>query len=192
MEHFNPDDKGIQAYLERVDELYFIVNEVEEDRRVPAFLGILGSKTYALLWDLLGPVKPSEKTFAKLKQVLEVHYKPKMVVIAECSQFHQSSQAARESVMEYVAKLWQLRANCDFDDYLDQSLWDRIVCGLEMPETESDLRPEMPADRVWPQFYASGGNTSRDGGCRKGYPKGKWGGGTYVVTREHVLHVWTQ
>ena len=104
MERFNPDEEGIQAYLERV-ELYFIANDVAEDRRVPAFLSVIGSKTYALLRDLLGPDKPSEKTFAELKQVLEGHYKPKKVVIAERFRFHRRSQAAGESVMEFFAKL---------------------------------------------------------------------------------------
>ena len=48
MERFNPDDEGIQAYLARV-ELYFVANKDGEDRRVPVFLSIIGSKTYALL-----------------------------------------------------------------------------------------------------------------------------------------------
>ena len=93
MERFSPNDEGIQAYLERF-ELYFVANEIGEDWRVPAFLSIIGSKTYALLRDLLGPDKPSEKTFAELKQVFEVHYKLKKVVIAEHFHFHWRSQAA--------------------------------------------------------------------------------------------------
>ena len=72
MERFNSDNERIQPYLERV-ELYIVANEVGEDRRVPLFLSVIGSKTYALLRDLLSPVKPSEKTFDELKQVLEGH-----------------------------------------------------------------------------------------------------------------------
>ena len=104
MERFNPDDKGIQAYFKRI-ELYLVANKVGEDRRVPAFLSIIGSMTYALFRDLLGPDKPSEKMFAGLKQVLEVHYKPKKVVIAERFRFLRRSQAAGRSIMEYVAEL---------------------------------------------------------------------------------------
>ena len=62
--------QGIQVYLKRV-ELYLVANEVGEDQSVPAFLSVNGSNTYALLRDLLGLVKPSEKTFAELKLVLE-------------------------------------------------------------------------------------------------------------------------
>ena len=144
MERFNPDDKGIQAYLERI-ELYFVANEIGDDRRVPAFLSVIGSKTYALLRDLLGPDKPSEKTFAELKQVVEVRYKPKKVVIAECFHFHRRSPAAGQSIMQYVAEFRRLTANCDFGDYLDQALRDRFIYGLLSDSiqrcllTESDL-----------------------------------------------------
>ena len=93
MERFNSDNEGIQPYLERV-ELYFVANEVGEDRRVPVFLSVIGSKTYALLRDLLSPVKPSEKTFDELKQVLEGHYKPKKVVIAERFRFHRKEPSS--------------------------------------------------------------------------------------------------
>ena len=143
-EPFNPDNEGIQAYLERI-ELYFVANRVDEDRRVPAFLSVIGSKTYALLRDLLSPAKPSAKTFAELKQALEGHYKPKKVVIAERFRFHRRSQAVGETVVEYVAELRRLTANCDFGDYLDQALRDRFVCGLlsdciqRRLLTESDL-----------------------------------------------------
>ena len=47
-ERFNSDNEGIQLYLERV-ELYFVANEVGEDRKVPVFLSVIRSKTYALL-----------------------------------------------------------------------------------------------------------------------------------------------
>ena len=101
MERFNPDTEGIQADLERV-ELYLVANKVSEYRIVPVFLSVIGNKTCALLRDLLGPVKPSEKTFDELKQVLEGHYKPKKVVIAQRFRFHQRNQVSEESVMEYV------------------------------------------------------------------------------------------
>ena len=67
MEWFNPDNEGIQAYL-KIIELYLVENKVGEDRTVPVFLSISGSKVYPLLRDLLCPVKPSKKTFDALKQ----------------------------------------------------------------------------------------------------------------------------
>ena len=50
-----------------------------------------------------------------------------------------------ESIVEYVTELRRLMANCDFGDYLDQTLRDRFICGLLSDSsqrcllTESDL-----------------------------------------------------
>ena len=139
--HFSPDDEDIQADLNSV-ELYFVANQVGEDQRVPVLLSIIGSKTCALLRDLLGLDKPSEKTFAELEQVLEVHYKPKKVVIAERFRFHRRSQAAGEYVMEYIVKQQRLTANCNFVDYLDQALRDRFICGLQSDSIQRHLLTE--------------------------------------------------
>ena len=68
-------------------------------------MSVIGRKTYALPRDLLSPVQLSEKAFDELKQVLEAHYKPNKVVMAEHFRFHRRSQAARKSVVEYVDEL---------------------------------------------------------------------------------------
>ena len=41
-------------------ELYFEANKIEERRKVPVFLSVLGSKTYSVLRDLLAPAKPKD------------------------------------------------------------------------------------------------------------------------------------
>ena len=67
------------------------------------------------------------------------------MVIVERFRFHRRSQAAGESVVENVAELRRLTANCDLGDYLDQALRDRFVSGLLSDSiqrcllTESDL-----------------------------------------------------
>ena len=111
-------------------------------------------------------------------------------MIAERFRFHRS-QVAEESIMEYIAELRRLVANCDFGDYLDEALLDRLVC---WPLSDSIQRHLLT--RVWPQFHDSGGNSVRDGGFGEGYPtaKGKRGSGTCrdLQTRTAVLQVWTQ
>jgi hypothetical protein len=41
-------------YMERLDQ-YFIINDVADDKRVPALLALVGSKTYSTLRDLTSP-----------------------------------------------------------------------------------------------------------------------------------------
>ena len=59
---------------------------MEKAKQVPALLTAIEGEAYALLHNnLLDPTKPSEKTFAQLK---EAHFDPKPLVIAEQLYFH--------------------------------------------------------------------------------------------------------
>ena len=83
---FDPADESISAYLERV-ELFFAANGIEEPKQVAVFLSVIGPKNYALLRDLLAPVKPQEKSLAALFETLQKHFEPKPVIIAERFRF---------------------------------------------------------------------------------------------------------
>ena len=95
---FDPADESISAYLERV-ELSFVANSIEDPKQVAVFLSFIGAKNYALLRDLLAPVKPQEKSLAALFETLRKHFEPKPVIIAECFRFHQRDQASGESIV---------------------------------------------------------------------------------------------
>ena len=104
LSEFVPQKEKIAAYLERV-ELFFKANGIKDEKQVPVFLTAMGGETYALLRSLLAPVKPTSKTFTELKEVLQQHFDPKPLVIAEYFYFHSRSQTTGESIAEYVAKL---------------------------------------------------------------------------------------
>ena len=57
---FDPADESISAYLERV-ELSFAANSIEDPKQVAVFLSFIGPKNYALLRDLLAPVKKATR-----------------------------------------------------------------------------------------------------------------------------------
>ena len=73
---FKPDSEKIEAYLERV-QLFFAANGIEDDKKVPVLLTVIGSPTYALLSSLLAPEKPGDKSFTVLKDTLLRHFDPK-------------------------------------------------------------------------------------------------------------------
>jgi len=78
----------------------------------------------------LFPAKPRDKTFAELTTVLKAHFEPKPVVITKQFYFQQWQQGVNETISEYMAELRHLATMCEFNDYLDQALRDRLVCGL--------------------------------------------------------------
>ena len=85
LQEFQPESETIKDYVERV-QLYIEANAIPEDRRRVVLLSVMGSKTYAVLSDLLAPALPREKTFAEISAALTKHFEPKRVVIAE--RFH--------------------------------------------------------------------------------------------------------
>ena len=99
-------------------------------REMTILLSVIGPKTYSLLYDLLAPVKPQEKSIAVLSETLLKHFEPKLVIIAERFCFHRCEQASGESIVEYLAEFQHLATHCQFGDYLEEPLRDCFVCGL--------------------------------------------------------------
>jgi len=71
---------------------------VKEDKQVATLLSVVGSKTYALLSDLLAPVKLAGKPLKNLTEALQINFEPKPVVIAERFHFHCWNQELGETV----------------------------------------------------------------------------------------------
>ena len=123
---FELGTESISAYLERV-QLYFVANDVANEKKVAVLLSVIGSKTYVLLRSLLHPEAPKEKTFDQLAKTLKEHLEPKPQTIVERFHFHRRNQEQSESVLDYIAELRRLSATCDFGGYLNEVLRDRFV-----------------------------------------------------------------
>ncbi|XP_056012602.1 uncharacterized protein K02A2.6-like [Ostrea edulis] len=116
--------------------------------KVPALLSLIGGKTYSLLRDLTSPEKPAEKNFEDIVKLLKDHLSPRPSVIAERFRFNRRQQMDVESVNEYVAKLRKLAEckvkitnseYCEFGNNLNDTLRDRIVCGLNNEQIQRQL-----------------------------------------------------
>ena len=106
------------------------------------FLTVVGSRNYALIKSLTAPTLPQEKSYEDLKAVLLAHFRPKPLLIAERFRFYQRNQAAGESVHDFLADLRRLAIICEFEDFLDQALRDRFVCGLRAKGMQKRLLTE--------------------------------------------------
>ena len=141
LEEFLPEKETITNYLERVG-IFFLANGIADEKNVPVFLSVAGGSIYALLRSLLAPAKPQEKSFAELVAELKKHFEPRKLVIAERFNFHRRNQSPDESIADYVAELRRLSTNCDFGNYLEEALRDRLVCGLRSEVTQKQLLTE--------------------------------------------------
>ena len=137
-DEFHPRTDSWQAYVERAS-LYFQANGISEEKQLPVFLSSIGGKTYELLRNLLAPTLPKDKLLAEVIAVLEKHFDPKPAVIAERFKFHKRDQLPGELLADYIAELRRLATHCEFREYLNDALRDRLICGLHAEGTQRRL-----------------------------------------------------
>ena len=135
------ESEKFSTYVDRV-KLFFEANNVDKEKRVPAFLSIIGPKIYGLVKDLVSPKSPKDCTFDELVKTLTNHYKPQVIVIYERFKFYRRCQESHENVSAFVAALKSLAATCDFGDKLEEMLRDKLVMGLREESTQRVLLTE--------------------------------------------------
>ena len=67
---FELGTESISAYLERV-QLYFVANDIANEKKLAVLLSVIGSKTYVLLRSLLHP-DTVQKTGYTLSDILRI------------------------------------------------------------------------------------------------------------------------
>ena len=146
---FRQNVETFETYLDRL-EGYFDANEIgtlkygnnEETRtitdkkKVAAFISVIGAETYGTLQDLCKPDKPRNKTFTDLCDLLQQHFKPPTVEVAESFKFFRYVQSERQSIANYSAKLRGMAATCNFGGFLGRALRDQFVCRLRCNDTD--------------------------------------------------------
>ena len=103
---------------------------------------MIGPKTYGVLRNLLAPGRLQEKGYSEVVQMLTRHFEPQRIVIAERFKFYRRSQGEGESVVDFVAESRRLASSCEFGNFLNDALRDRLVCGLSNEATQRRLLTE--------------------------------------------------
>ena len=145
MNAFDAAKEKWSAYTERFEHYTYAngIDTKDEKKLVSVFLAIVGSSTYDLLRNLVAPKKPAEYKFKELVDVLQRHFEPAPLIIAERFHFHKRNQHEGEGVADYAAVLKQYAERCDFAEFLEQALRDRFVCGLKNSAIQRDVRANV-------------------------------------------------
>ena len=155
MDPFDPNTDTWPAYTERLDQ-FFVANDIADGKKVAVLLTVIGTKAYTLLRNIVVPDKPATKEYNHLVEAFRVHLDPKPITIAERFKFHRRNQREGESIAQYIAKLRKLSEHCDFREYLDQALRNRLVCGLRSEATQKRLLAEKDLTLATAQEIAVG------------------------------------
>ena len=123
------ESEDFETYVDRV-ELFFLANSIDDEKKVPMFLSLLGAKVYGLLQNLVSPKKPKDCLYKDLVKTLQNHYKPKVIVVYERFKFYNRHQTPGESIAAYVAGIKACAHTCEFGSSLKEMLRDRLLCGI--------------------------------------------------------------
>ena len=146
LREYEPDKESRLLYVERFD-CNCMANKVDDRLVVPTFLASVGAVTYGIARNLADPKMHKDMRWSDLKKLLNDHFKPTPWTIAERFKFHRREQKPGEKVGSYVVALKELAAMCEFGSFLNESLRDRLVCGLRSEAVQRRLLSEK--DLTW-------------------------------------------
>ena len=135
------EEEDIEQYFVRL-EMFLTANAVEEENKVRHVLSGIGATAYSVLQNLLAPTSPKDSSLTTIKQKLIQHYKPKPPVIGQRFIFHQRTQKPGEPINQFLMELRRLARTCEFGQFLEEALRDRLVCGLNNSSIQKKLLSE--------------------------------------------------
>ncbi|KAK2702837.1 hypothetical protein QYM36_018568 [Artemia franciscana] len=134
------ENSDFADYVDQLEQYFNANDNTREEKKRAVLLTSYGAQTYALIKNLLGPEKPSEKSFAKIARIVKEHLCPRKLVIAEGYKFHQRSQRQGESVN---TTWWNWDGGtCDFGKFFSQALRNHFVCGQVSRDMQKRLLTE--------------------------------------------------
>src|SRR5215469_4585156 len=135
---FDENLETFDIYVDRV-EMFLICNNIDDSRKLPTLLSLIGSHLFKLATDLLSPKKLKDCSFDEIVDTLKLHYRPKVNIIRERYNFFSRSQKPNESTQNFIAALKFLSKSCDFGSNYEDSLRDKFVVGLHNDSIRAHL-----------------------------------------------------
>ena len=106
----------VENWLDRFELFAETKEKITEENMVAHFLTAAGKDTYALVKTLVFPQKPTDKSYNELKQALLQHLLPTNFQATERAAFHSLVRASNESIRNFILKIQQQAARCNFCD----------------------------------------------------------------------------
>ncbi|EAT42681.1 AAEL005818-PA [Aedes aegypti] len=94
---------------------------------------------------LVSPQDPATIDFEVLQTTLVNHFDRKKNKYVESIKFRQIVQQTGESVAQFVLRLRQGAADCEYEDFLDRMLIEQLLHGLEAREMCDEIIAKKPA-----------------------------------------------
>ena len=142
LDKYHEGTEKFTNYISRV-EVYFLANNIKENRKASIFLASCGAKVFSTAANLLDPTPIEQASFPAICEALKKHFKPKSLIIFERYKFNSRFQKTGETIAEFVTGLKELSRQCEYPAALQSELLrDRFVIGLNNSLTQQHLLAE--------------------------------------------------
>lgn len=133
IEYFDEVKFTLDRWIQRLEGAFIIFKVEDGNIKKNYLLHFIGSDNYNLVCDSLIPRKLSDEdvTYDTIKEILQSHFSPQPLEIAEIYKFHHRVQMEGESIRDYIAALRKMAVNCNFGDYLKSAFRNQFVCGVK-------------------------------------------------------------
>lgn len=130
IEQFIPGTIPFAQYLEQL-EWVFAHHQVEQDEdKKKAFLAASSREVYTELKKLFPGKDLKKETFVSITTALQKRYDKTDSDMIQRFKFYQRKQRENESAEDFILNVKQQAELCDFGQFKDQAIRDRLVCGL--------------------------------------------------------------
>ncbi|UYV61570.1 K02A2.6-like, partial [Cordylochernes scorpioides] len=140
-DEYNEETETFETFYERLEQ-FLILEEAGDEKKKAYLLTLMGSKTYGVLKNLCSPILPKDKTFDNLIDILKRHFSPKRSIVVERFIFFKRMQLKEESISDYLVEIKRLASSCNFGNFLEDSLRDKMVCGLYNAKIQNRILSE--------------------------------------------------
>ena len=144
VDQFDHNLEHWQQYVDRLGHFLDANGITDEGKKRSVFLTVIGPAAYRLLIRLIAPAKPGEKGYDDLVKTLTEHYDPAPSEIVQRYKFHTRIRQSGETIATFVAELRRIAQYCNFGDSLNDSLRDRLVCGVN----EDNIQRRLLSEKV--------------------------------------------
>jgi len=134
-------------YQERLEQ-YFLANGIEEGRKVPVLLSVVGLNTYNIINDLSDPILLKDRPYTEICELLDGNFSPAVPVFRKRIEFYNLRQGEGETCGNWYAKLKNAAIECKFGVKLNDVLKNKFVSGLRAGKILDRLYEEDPETKT--------------------------------------------
>jgi len=114
----------------------------EHNDRRAYFLSSIGRRGYSVLTKACRPDNPISKTIPQLGELLRETFEPRGRAAAHEYEFSIRLQRPNEKAIDYLNELQELASKCDFGQFLERALVQRLRAGVRDPQIRRKLLAE--------------------------------------------------